>query len=69
MDFVFINFASPLDSVPQVIKMTIINIKKSLRYQRDNQNQYIEEEHNGQKHKDKMTNNDLQNMHIKLKIE
>ena len=26
-------------------------------------------QHNGQKKKDKMTNNDLQNIHIKLKIE
>jgi hypothetical protein len=26
-------------------------------------------QHNGQKKKDKRTNNDLQNMHIKLKIE
>jgi hypothetical protein len=62
------------------------------RYQRGNQNPYIEEEqttqwpkdikgaiririskknkqHNGQKKKDKSTNNDPQNMHIKLKIE
>ena len=26
-------------------------------------------EHNGQKKKDKRTNNDLQNIHVKLKIE
>jgi predicted YcjX-like family ATPase len=62
------------------------------RYQRGNQNPYIEEEqttqwpkdtkgviririskknrqHNGQKKKYKRTNNDLQNIHIKLKIE
>ena len=62
------------------------------RYQRGNQNQYIEEElttqwskdtkevirisiskknrqHNGQKKKYKRTNNDLQNIQIKLKIE
>ena len=62
------------------------------RYQRGNQNPYIEEEyttqrtkdtkgaiririskknrqHNGQKKKYKRTNNDLQNIHLKLKIE
>ena len=61
------------------------------RYQRGNQNSYIEEgqttqwsrdtkgviiirkskknrQHNGQKKKDKRTNNDLQNTHIKLKL-
>jgi hypothetical protein len=43
------------------------------RYQRGNQNLYIEEElkknrqHNGQKKKYKRTNNDQQNIHIKLK--
>ena len=62
------------------------------RYQRGNQNPYIEDEqttqwpkdtkgviririlkknrqHNGQKKKHKRTNNDLQNIHIKLNIE
>jgi hypothetical protein len=49
------------------------------RYQRGNQNSYIEEEqttqwpkdrqHNGQKKKDKRINNDQQNIQIKLKIE
>ena len=34
-----------------------------------NQNPYTEEEHNGQKKKYKRTNNDLQNIHIKLRIE
>ena len=28
-----------------------------------------DKQHNGQKKKDKWTNNDLQNIHIKLKIE
>ena len=37
------------------------------RYQRGNQNP--NRQHNGQKKKHKMTNNDLQNIHIKLKIE
>ena len=43
-------------------------IKRTRRNQRVNQNPYIEEKQkqNGQKHK--RTNNDLQNMHIKLKI-
>ena len=38
----------------------------------DNQNPYIENEqttHNEQKKKYKRTNNDLQNIHIKLKLE
>jgi hypothetical protein len=39
------------------------------RYQRDNQNPYIEEEQTTQWTKEKKTNNDLQNIHIKLKIE
>jgi hypothetical protein len=66
--------------------------KRVRRYQRGNQNPYIEDEqtaqwpkdtkgviririleknrqHNGQKKKHKRTNNDLQNIHIKLKIE
>jgi hypothetical protein len=34
-----------------------------------NQNPYIEEEHHGEKKKYKRTNNDPQNIHIKLKIE
>jgi hypothetical protein len=34
------------------------------RYQRGNQNPYIEEQHNGQKKKYKRTNNDLHNMHL-----
>ena len=52
-------------------------IKKSLKIPKGgNQNPYIEEEQTaqwpkekGQKEKDKRTNNDLQNIHIKLKIE
>jgi hypothetical protein len=39
-----------------------------VRYQRGNQNPYIEVEQKGQKKKYKRTNNDLQNIHIK-KIE
>jgi hypothetical protein len=43
-------------------------IFKLWRYQRDNQNSYIEEEQTTQwpKEKYKRTNNDLQNIHIKL---
>ena len=39
-------------------------------YERGNQNPYIEEEQttNGQKKKYKRTNNDVQNIHIKLKV-
>jgi hypothetical protein len=42
-----------------------------LRYQRANQNPYIGEEQTTQwqKKKHKRTNNELQNIHIKLKIE
>jgi hypothetical protein len=41
------------------------------RYQRGNQNLYIEEEQTTQwqKEEDKRRNNDQQNIHIKLKIE
>ena len=47
------------------------NVKKSLKIPKSNQNPYIEEEQTTQwpKKKDKRTNNDLQNIHIKLKIE
>ena len=46
-------------------------IDRAWRYQRGNQNPYIEEEQTTQwpKKKYKKTNNDLQNIHIKLKIE
>ena len=49
-------------------------IRRFLRYQRSNQNPYIEEEQTTQWPKEKVqkpkrTNNDLQNIHIKLKIE
>ena len=37
----------------------VIRIRKSKK----------DKQHNGQKKKDKRTNNDLQNIHIKLKIE
>jgi hypothetical protein len=44
--------------------------KKSLKIPKGgNHNPYIEEQHNGQKKNDKRTNNDLQYIHIKLKIE
>jgi hypothetical protein len=44
--------------------------EKSLKIPKGgNHNPYIEEEYNGQKKKDKSTNNDLQYIHIKLKIE
>ena len=41
------------------------------RYQRGNENPYIKKnrQHNGQKKKCKRTNNDLQSIYIKLKIE
>jgi len=50
-------------------KITQIYIRRDWRYQRGNHNPYIEEEHNDQMKKYKRTNNDLQNIHIKLKIE
>ena len=40
---------------------TLLTSKKSLKIQKNRQ-------HNGQEKKDKGTNNDLQNIHIKLKI-
>ena len=52
-----------------VDNVDIFQCKNSLRYQRGNQNPYIEEEqHNDQKKKYKRTNNDLQNIHINLKV-
>jgi len=46
-------------------------VRRVCRFQRGNQNPYIEEEQTTQwpKEKYKRTNNDLQNIHIKLKIE
>ncbi len=41
------------------------DIKGVIRIRKSKKNR----QHNGQKLKDKMTNNDLQNIHIKLKIE
>ena len=48
-----------------------IYIRRAWRYQNGHQNPQIEEgqKHNSQKKKDKRTNNDLQNIHIKLEIE
>jgi hypothetical protein len=44
--------------------------KRSLKIPKGgNQNPYIEEEQTTQKKENKRTNNDLQNIHIKLKIE
>ena len=43
--------------------------KKSLKIPKGNQNPYIEEEQTTQRKSTKRTNNDLQNIHIKLKIE
>jgi hypothetical protein len=47
------------------------SVRRVSRYQRGNQNSYIEEEQTTQwsKEKYKRTNNDQQNIHIKLKIE
>jgi len=48
------------------------NIKQNgeeFEYQRGNQNPYIEEEQTTQWPKYKRTNNDLQNIHIKIQIE
>ena len=47
----------------------IFTVRGVGRYQRGNHNPYIEEEHNGQKKKYKRTKNEIQNTHIKLKIE
>ena len=41
--------------------------KKSLRYKRGNQKK--NRQHNGKKERNKRTNNDLQNIHLTLKIE
>ena len=50
-----------------------INLRRVLRYQMDIYNQNPKKkknrQHNGQKKKDKRTNNDLQNIHMKPKIE
>ena len=46
-------------------------VRRAWRYQRGDQNPYIDEEQRTQrpKKKYKRSNNDLQNMHMKLKIE
>jgi hypothetical protein len=61
-----LNYKHPSECFPLVQ-----NRHGNNRYQRGNQNPYIEEEQKTQwqKKKYKRTNNDLQNMHIKLKIE
>jgi len=48
----------------------LIFLRRVLRYQRGNRirNSKKDRQHNGQKKKDKRTNNDLQNIPIKLKI-
>ena len=50
---------------------SIVPCKKCCRYQRGNQTPYIEEEQTTKLPKEKVqrTNNDLQNIHIKLNIE
>ena len=55
----------------QFVKRISIGTKRAWRYQRGNHNPYIEEEQTTQcpKQKVQMTNNDLQNINIKLKIE
>jgi len=56
----------------QVVKRLIMSIfhKKSLKIPKGNQKPYIEEEQTTQWPKEKeRTNNDRQNIHIKLKIE
>ena len=51
-------------------KQTVLGMSLNI-YQRVNQNRISKKnrQHNGQKKKHKRTNNDLQNIHIKLKIE
>jgi hypothetical protein len=51
--------------------LTFCHVKRACWYQRGNPNPYIEEEQTTQwpKEKYKKTNNDLLNIHIKLKIE
>ena len=46
-----------------------MNIRKLKKDRQHNGQKKKDRQHNGQKKKDKRTNNDLQNIHIKLKIE
>jgi hypothetical protein len=47
----------------------VMNIRKLKKDRQHNGQKKKDRQHNGQKKKDKRTNNDLQNIHIKLKIE
>jgi len=51
-----------------IVQTTISDLRRVWRYQRGNQNPYMKK-NNVQKKKYKSTNNDLQNIQIKLKIE
>ena len=58
--------------ITEILFIVVSNTIKSLKIQKGNQNSHIEEEQtkqNGQKKRYKRTTNDLQNIHIKLKIE
>ena len=55
-------FVSTVVGYTITVKITIV--KRACRYQRGNQNPYIEEEQTRQWLKQKRTNNDLQNIHI-----
>ena len=54
---------------PQYVYL-FFQYRRVCKYQRGNQNRISKKnrQHNGQKKKYKRTNNDLQNIHIKLKI-
>ena len=52
-----------------IITENIVLGKKSLKIPKGQSESVNRRHHNGQKKKDKRINNDLQNIHIKLKIE
>ena len=52
-----------------IIQPSICLPKEFWRYKRSNKKSEKDMQYHGQKKKDKRTNNDLQNIHIELKIE
>ena len=64
-----LNISQHLVSIELIVdlfdKYKSYNVKGVIRMRKSKKNK----QHNGQKKKDKRTNNDLQSMHIKLKIE
>ena len=55
--------------ISYIIHRVVMVIRRDCRYKRGNQNPHIEKEQTTQWPKEKEQTNDIQNIHIKLKIE